>query len=167
MRVLLQLIFMFLIVFCSWGKMDVIASLNADLSKVRKVAICDVMNDRKASGDTISEQLTMEFMRRGFSVMERKQLERILAEQELQAGEAFDESNVVRLGKLLGVDALIFVNLGTARGAKRNRMPASIKMVSTQTGEIIIMATADAKKSVRSMKKMMEKFVRHIDRKMF
>ncbi len=167
MRILFHLIFMFLIVFCSWAKMDVIASLNADLSKVRKVAICDVMNDRKAAENTVSERLTMEFMKRGFSVIERKQLERVLAEQELQAGEAFDESNVVKLGKLLGIDALVFVDLGSTRGSKRNHKPTSIKMVSAQTGEIIIMATADAKKSIRSITRLMEKFVRHIDRKMF
>lgn len=46
-------------------------------------------------------------LRRGFTVIERSQLERILDEQKLNMSGALDQETLKQIGKVLGVDALV------------------------------------------------------------
>ncbi len=93
-----------------------------------------------------------------FSLIERNQIDKILQEQGLSVSGAIDESQAAQIGKLLGVDAIVFGTLAYNHndetytrthekkdGTKvttyyRNRTlnaSASMKIVSIETGEIL------------------------------
>jgi len=75
---------------------------------VRKIAIADFQGPDR-SGSQIASLLQAQLMEtRFFDILERDKLKTILDEQTMSMSGAVDESSAVEIGKLLGVDALIF-----------------------------------------------------------
>jgi len=75
---------------------------------IRKIAIADFQGPER-SGSQIASLLQSQLMEtRFFDLMERDRLKTILDEQTMSMSGAVDESSAVEIGKLLGVDALIF-----------------------------------------------------------
>lgn len=121
-------------------------------------------------GKGIADILVTKLVQGGqYSVIERKQLDKIIAEQNLGASGRVDEATAARLGKILGVDALILgsihtfgrddrskgggagVNVpvpvfgGVKLGSKKSKAIVGInyRMVATDTAEIF--AAGDAR----------------------
>jgi curli biogenesis system outer membrane secretion channel CsgG len=109
--------------------------------------------DRKI-GKSISNILVTELVKDGsFKIVERSQLERILGEQKLGKDAAISASEAVKLGKLLGVSAVIVGSvteyntktetkgfLGVGRKVKTAKVAVNARIVDTSTGEIIFAA---------------------------
>ncbi|MBN1893096.1 hypothetical protein JW906_01320 [bacterium] len=82
---------------------------------IRKIAIADFQGPDR-SGSQIASLLQSQLMEtRFFDLMERDKLKTILDEQTMSLSGAVDESSAVEIGKLLGVDALIFGEVTTYR----------------------------------------------------
>lgn len=110
-------------------------------------------------GQGVSDMLTNQMVRNGtFSIIERSRIEQVLREQNLGAAGRIDASTAARIGRILGVDAVVIgsvtrFNLEERRsgisvfgiGSSRRRYTADVqvtaRMVNTTTGEI--MAVAD------------------------
>ncbi len=76
-----------------------------DFRKIRRVAVVAFSG---TGGDAASDLLAQALLARGADVVERKQLDAMLAEAHLNVSGALDPATVRQIGKLLGVDALFF-----------------------------------------------------------
>lgn len=80
---------------------------------ISKIAIDDFtdLNGRKSAlGDFISEELVTNFYMTGsgsFDVVERRELARVMKEQKLQSTGSLDRTSIAKIGKLLGVEAIV------------------------------------------------------------
>ena len=100
-------------------------------------------------GKGVATMLVSELAQNGtYTVMERAQLDRVLSEQNFQQGERTDASSAAKLGRLLGVDAIIIgsitqfqredknINLGMRRETKAT-VSIDARIVQIGTGEIL------------------------------
>ena len=103
----------------------------------------------KDTGGMLSDTFTTELMRvPGFKVVERSQLKRILAEQDLSLTELMAKKSGQDIGRMLGVDAVVMGTVGDVfagatfiPGSAGCHFSYSVRMVSTQTGIVLISAT--------------------------
>lgn len=101
-------------------------SLTAHAQQKKRIAILDfdyatvysdvgyIFGSNIDVGKGIADLLVTKLVQGGqYSVIERKQLDKILAEQNLGASGRVDEATAARIGKILGVDALIMGSIHT------------------------------------------------------
>lgn len=111
----------------------------------------------RAAADELVTQL---FQTGEFSVIERSQLDAILAEQDLGASGAVDTSTAARIGQLLGVQLILtgsITQFSVERTSARfgivggSRVKAEsildVRLVNTTTGEIMLVATGEGTKT--------------------
>ena len=131
------------------AQLDVIADqISSELVGARKKTIAvipfvDLNGNRNEFGNLLSEELVIRLFKTGkFNVMERQMLSRILAEQKLQASGLFDDDTSIKLGRLLGVEALVS---GTVSDMDR-QIIIHARVISTETGQIFGAASASVRK---------------------
>ena len=113
----------------------------------KKVAVLDFTDLQGTTsgelGKYIAEQLTVDMVmeKRDFSVLDRANLKKILAEHKLTATGLIDLDNAKKLGQFAGVDALI---VGTIV-PKSGMMSLTAKIITTDTAEIVGAAKAQFK----------------------
>lgn len=112
----------------------------------KKIAVIDFTDLEGGSSDLgkyVAEQLTVDLVmaRQDFSVLDRANLKRILAEHKLTAIGLVDPDNAKKLGQFAGVDALI---LGTLTPINHN-IVLTVKVITTDTAEIVGAAKAQFK----------------------
>ncbi len=128
-------------------------------------------------GTGMSDMLVTALVRSGeFMVLEREQLNHVLAEQDLGQSGRVTEQTAPAIGKLLGVAAIVYGSvsefgymesdtggsitgsLGLGVSKTTARASIDVRMVDTSTGEIILADTADSEKSQRGLKVRTEDF---------
>src|SRR3989441_8108813 len=84
-----------------------VAVLDFDYATVREYVL-DIFGRDEDIGKGIADMLVTDLVRNGtYSVIERKQLDRILQEQNFQQSGRADATSAVQLARILGVDAII------------------------------------------------------------
>jgi len=80
-----------------------------NFSNIKRVAILGFSShmDFRNSGDAVADEFLLQLMRKGYKVIERSKINSILSEQQLYAANKIDEETVKRVGKILGVDAIL------------------------------------------------------------
>jgi hypothetical protein len=108
--------------------------------KVTVLDLTDLQGDSSELGKYIAEQLTVDFtmVKRDFSVLDRANLKRILAEHKLDASGLVNPENAKKLGMFSGVDAMIFGTI-TPVGKSIN---VTVKVISIETAEVVGSAKA-------------------------
>lgn len=96
-----------------------------------------------ASAEYFTEQLTLSFsrgevVRRTFRVLERRDLQAVLEELELQLSALADEGAAARVGKLLGAEVLVTGRLF----AKGGGFELFLKLLRVDTGEVLSVTKA-------------------------
>jgi len=96
-----------------------------------------------ASAEYFTEQLTLSFsrgevVRRPFRVLERRALQAVLEELELQLSALAAEGNAARVGKLLGAEVLVTGRLF----AKGGGFELFLKLLRVDTGEVLSVTKA-------------------------
>jgi len=104
--------------------------------KVAVIDFTDLQGGGSELGKYIAEELTVGLVmaKRDFSVLDRANLRRVLAEHKLTAAGLIDPENSKKLGQFLGVDALI---LGTIVPKGTNSVGLTAKIITTDTAEIV------------------------------
>src|SRR6185295_17191188 len=120
-----------------------LATLTKDNGK-KKVTVLDFTDLQGGSselGKYIAEELTVDLVmvKTNFSVLDRANLRKILAEHKLTATGLIDPENAKKLGQFAGVDALI---LGTII-PKGQKVALTAKIIATDTAEILGAARAE------------------------
>jgi len=82
----------------------------------KKVAISGFRNDRHGLSGKIESQIAKHKLdkKRYFTVVSRKDLDKIMAEQKLQSSELMDEATATKVGKLIGAQAVINGEISSA-----------------------------------------------------
>ena len=129
-----------------------LATLTKDNGK-KKVSVLDFTDLNGAEselGKYIAEELTVNLVmvKKDFSVLDRANLRKILAEHKLTATGLVDPENAKKLGQFAGVDALI---LGTII-PKSQKITLTAKIITTDTAEIVGAAKAEFKEDDTAQK---------------
>ena len=128
-----------------------VAVLDFDYATVHSF-VAGIMGSDVDIGKGVATMLVSELVQNGtYTVMERAQVDRILNEQNFQQGGRADASSAAKLGRLLGVDAIIIgsitqferedksVALGLRRESKAT-VAIDARIVQIGTGEILAVA---------------------------
>ena len=106
-----------------------------DFTQVKRVAVIDVVtaNLNPAAQNEIADLFSTQLMQRGFSVVERAQISKVMAEQDFQHGGATNEAEAVKIGQILNTDAILMANVPELNG----KMRMTVKLIDVKTGEWI------------------------------
>lgn len=110
----------------------------------RRVAVLDPVGPSQRISDFsvyLGDKLIQRLVGLGAfsSVLERRRLQEVLVQQQLELGGQFDPSTMAPLGRKLGVDALV---LGTVRRMGRGLVQVNLRLVKAASGEVA--STAEA-----------------------
>jgi len=113
----------------------------------KKVAVIDFTDLQGAStelGRYVAEQINVDLViaKQGFSVLDRANLNKILAEHKLTSTGLIDPDNAKKLGMFAGVDAII---VGTIT-ARDQGVSLTAKLIATESAEILGAAKATFKR---------------------
>ena len=139
--------------------------MNAQVKKRIAVAEFQDRSGHRGAGQGVADMLITALVKSGeFSVVERKELDKVLAEQRLGQSDLVTPQTAPSLGKLLGVDLLVLGSIselgtkdrnvsggtnlfGAKVNAKMARAAVDIRLVNTTTGEIIAAETEEGTES--------------------
>ncbi len=132
-----------------------------------RVAVMNFENNSTWSywGDNLGaaaadELVTQLFKTGSFSLIERSQLQAVLAEQDLGASGAVDTATAARIGQLLGVQLILTGSItqfsiertsggfrGIGGSVSRAESVLDVRMVNTTTGEIMLAESGEGRKT--------------------
>ena len=113
-----------------------VASVSFDVSKYGKVAIIDVAGAVYGEGvkGRISDLFAMELIRKGYDVIDRANVKKLVDEQKFQASDLASEQGAAQAGKMLNVPAVILVSIPRYEG---ERLSMTAKMIDVEQSNII------------------------------
>lgn len=112
------------------------------LSAVKRIAVFPFVSKGEAIGYTIAELLTAELMASRFTIIERSQLEHLLAERNMTM-EGIIAGRESFVGKLSGIDAVIMGSVIMSRGFAGLAYGGNIDYVSACTARIVDVQTGE------------------------
>jgi len=121
---------------CASSKGESQAVVGYDFSKIEKVAIVEVTG--RVYGEAVKNQIgdyfTFELMKRGYQVIERKNIKTLLKEQEFQASDITTDEGAAKAGKILNVPAVMLINIPKYGDEK---MEMTAKLIDVENGTIL------------------------------
>lgn len=153
MQALLKLsILIFTLVFCSScrNSMEVVISKHVDPTSIKRVAIFKMDRLSYRENDRISDLLIHEFLRLGYDVVERSELERLVKEQKLGASGFVDPNKAVEIGKLAGADSIVIGSGALAEKEKDVLKYFVIKIVDLKSGSVVVTASLRNEESIKT-----------------
>jgi hypothetical protein len=87
----------------------------------------------------ILDTFQMEFMKKGWRVIERSNINRVIDEMNFENADFTSPENRKQLGHILNVEALLVVNLATSG----KDVSMTSKMIEVETGELLWMGSGD------------------------
>ena len=177
-----------LLIVCSCSTSEEFVRPNTDFKKYDRLAVLPLVDypNQPSSGTVVADIISMELIKEGIDVVDRANTVQILNEQKLGLSGVIDETTAPKVGKLLGVNAIISgsvneygtttTNIQVVQGADPAYMPissagVSLKLIDVETGQMVWAASARgtevgnnlmanaARKAVRDA---MEKLVKHL-----
>ena len=104
------------------------------------VEFTDLQGDVTDFGRYLAEELiTRLYETEKFKVIERQQLNKVIAEQKLSLTGVIDPGSAKQLGKILGVDAIVS---GTTTNLAQS-LKVNARLISTESGEIFAVASTE------------------------
>ncbi|MFH1615133.1 MAG: CsgG/HfaB family protein [Planctomycetota bacterium] len=106
-----------------------------DFSKVEKIAVIDVLGDVQGEGvkNEISDFFVSELLKKGYSPIERAQVQNILKEQQFQASDVTTNEGIARAGRILNVPTALVINIPNFG----DEMSMTAKMIDVEDGSIL------------------------------
>jgi len=128
--------------------------LSSSKNKIAVIEFTNLDGSITALGQFLAEELITKLFTIGggkFEVVERSQLQKVFSELGFHITGAVDENTIKKLGKVLGVEAIV---TGTVTDLE-NTIKINARMISTETAKVIAVAATDVPKS-RTVSKLME-----------
>lgn len=120
---------------CATGKGESYVRVGYDFGQLNQVAIIEVSG--AVAGDAAKNQIgdffKIELLKKGYSPVERGQVQALLKEQEFQASDITTDQGAARAGKILNVPAVMLVNIPTYK----EEMNMTAKIVDVEDGSIL------------------------------
>ena len=122
---------------CSSGESYVKAGYN--FAGLDKVAIVDVQGDvaGEAAKNQIADFFGMELMKKGYTPVERAQVQSLLKEHEFQASDLTTDEGAARAGRILNVPVVLVVNIPNFG----EEMSMTVKMIDVEDGTVLWMGS--------------------------
>ncbi|MDR1933713.1 MAG: CsgG/HfaB family protein [Spirochaetales bacterium] len=103
-----------------------------------RVGVINITASRTGDGEFAADELTTHLVNmKKFSIVDRRSLDVVLAEQNLHMSGIVDDDSVISLGKLAGAEIVLTGSIG---GSGENRR-LTVKALDVQTGEIQAMSS--------------------------
>ena len=120
---------------CATGKGESYVRADYDFSKLNKVAIVEVSGavEGDAAKNQISDFFAIELLKKGYTPVERAQVQALLKEQQFQASELTTDADAAQAGKILNVPAVMLVNIPTYD----EEMNMTAKIIDVEDGSIL------------------------------
>ncbi len=120
---------------CASQKGESYALAGFNFAELDKVAILEVTG--AVHGETVKNQIgtffEMELMKRGYSPIERSQVQALLKEQEFQASDITSNTGAAQAGRVLNVPAVMLINIPKYK----EEMTMTAKMVNVEDARIL------------------------------
>jgi hypothetical protein len=124
---------------CATGKGESYSKVGFNFANLDKVAVLDVSGSVR--GDAVKDQIAsffeMELLKKGYTPVERSQVQKILKEQEFQASGITSNEDAVKAGHILNVSAVMLVNIPVIK----EEINMTAKMIDVQDGSILWIGT--------------------------
>ena len=120
---------------CASTKGESVLNKYYDLEKVHAIAIVDGNNPTFAvtTRQALVDTFQYEFMKRGWNVIERSNIEKAIDEMDFQNKDITADAGRKQLGHVLNVQALTVINIAKAG----DDLSLTAKMIDVETGELI------------------------------
>jgi hypothetical protein len=102
-----------------------------------RIAIVYITAEDKSSTDYIAGELEFIWVKAGFIIIDRSQLDRIRREQNYQYSGEVDDDTAVSLGKIIGADVIVTGRVDGEGNLRRLRLRA----LNTQTAQVVGVAS--------------------------
>jgi hypothetical protein len=120
---------------CATGKGESYSRAGFNFSTLDKVAVLEVSG--AVRGDAVKNQIgdffSMELLKRGYTPVERAQVQALLKEQEFQASTITSDQDAAKAGNILNVPAVMLINIPTYK----EEMNMTAKIVNVQDGSVL------------------------------
>jgi hypothetical protein len=120
---------------CASGKGESYARVGFNFAELEKVAILEVSG--AVAGDAAKNQIgsffEMELIKRGYTPVERSQVQALLKEQEFQASDITSSEGAARAGNILNVPAVMLISIPKYK----EEMSMTAKMIDVEDGGIL------------------------------
>ncbi|MCE5186157.1 MAG: CsgG/HfaB family protein [Planctomycetaceae bacterium] len=112
-----------------------------DFRSVERIAVVDVVGrvGGEAAKNQIADMFVMELLKKGYSPIERAQVQVLLKEQKFQASDVTSAENVSRAGEILNVPVVLVINVPKFE----DNMTISAKMLSVEDGSVLWMGSGN------------------------
>ena len=90
-------------------------------------------------GENAADQYAVELLRIGYNVIERTRINKVLKEQKIQMTGVVDPNDIVKVGKILGIQGMV---VGTIAG-KPNAWGLTMRMISVESGMVVWSANSN------------------------
>lgn len=132
------------------SSVEVVISKHGDPDEIKKVAIFKINKlGHYQTSEKISDMLIHEFLKLGFDVVERSDIERLVKEQKLSVSGFIDPREAVAIGKLTGADTIVIGTGELHQNDKDMLTYLIIKVISLKTGSVIITANLTRNMNIR------------------
>jgi len=120
---------------CATGKGESFMRAGFDFSKLDKVAVLEVSGAvyGDAAKNQISDFFAMELLKKGYTPVERAQVQTLLKEQKFQATDVTSAEGAAQAGRILNVPAVMLVNIPTYE----EEMNMTAKMIDVEDASIL------------------------------
>jgi hypothetical protein len=121
---------------CASSKSESYAMAGYDFSKLDKVAIIQVTGSVYADAvkNKMIDMFTGELIKRGYTVVERANVQTLLKEQQFQSSGVTSDQNAAKAGRILNVPAVVTINVPKY---KDDKMEVTAKLIEVETGAIL------------------------------
>lgn len=128
---------------CATGTGESIVRAGYDFSQLDKVAVIEVSGAVRgeAAKNQIGDFFTMELLKKGYTPVERAQVQALLKEQKFQATDVTSDEGAARAGRILNVPAVLLINIPTYR----EEMNMTVKMIDVEDGGILWMGSGSGR----------------------
>lgn len=128
---------------CATGTGESFMRAGYDFSQLDKVAVIEVSGAVRgeAAKNQIGDFFAMELLKKGYTPVERAQVQALLKEQKFQATDVTSAEGAARAGRILNVPAVLLVNIPTYR----EEMNMTVKMIDVEDGGILWMGSGSGR----------------------
>ena len=110
-----------------------------DFNQLDKVAVIDVQGQLRseAAKNQVADFLQMELLKKGYSPIERAQVQALLKEQKFQAGDVTSPVSIAQAGRILNVPTVMVISIPKFS----EDINMTIKMIDVEDGTILWMGS--------------------------
>jgi Curli production assembly/transport component CsgG len=132
------------------SSVDIVISRHVDPDGIKRIAIFKMDRLSYRENDKISDLLIHEFLRLGYDVVERTEIEKLIKEQKLGASGFVDPDQAVAIGKMAGADSIV-IGSGALEDKSSDVLKYFVvKIIDLKSGSVVITANLVKNRDIKT-----------------